>query len=165
VVLAGAPYAAPPGWNNDKWNDPNHQTPKYAVGRILSQFEPRTENMDAIVAEVAKAYPGTRRTGNGDITIPGVGSIDILQAADVGGKAWHWGAAGAGSGKDAGASKRGSGNSAANAAAGYDLGLGGDISSASNISGIMARLQQLSGGKGKAGIPSAYDAVLAKMRA
>jgi len=86
-------YAAHPmpGWDRAKWADPNHQTPKYVIGRILSGFKPRTENMDRVVAEIAKAYPGTRRTGSGDITIPGIGSTDILQAADVGGKGWRFG--------------------------------------------------------------------------
>ena len=33
-----ASKTAPAGFNNEKWNDPNHQTPKYVVGRILSQI-------------------------------------------------------------------------------------------------------------------------------
>jgi hypothetical protein len=89
-----APKAAPhpmPGWDRAKWADPNHQTPKYVIGRILSGIKPRTANMDQAVALIAQAYPGTRRTGSGDITIPGIGSTDILKAADVGGKAWHFG--------------------------------------------------------------------------
>jgi hypothetical protein len=89
----------PPGWDRAKWADPNHQTPKYVVGRILSQYSPRTSNMDAVVAEIARAYPGTRRTGNGDITIPGIGSADILRAADVGGKGWQFSGGGGGGAK------------------------------------------------------------------
>lgn len=81
----------PPGWDRAKWENPNHQTPKYVIGRILSQYAPRTENMDRVVAEIARAYPGTRRTGSGDITVPGIGSTDILRAADVGGKGWQFG--------------------------------------------------------------------------
>jgi hypothetical protein len=94
-----APKYAPhpmPGWDRAKWNDPNHQTPKYVIGRLLSGLKPRTANMDQAVALIAQAYPGTRRTGSGDITIPGIGSTDILQAADVGGKAWHFGGQGGG---------------------------------------------------------------------
>jgi len=91
--VAGHPM---PGWDRAKWADPNHQTPKYVIGRLLSGFKPRTSNMDAVVAEIAKAYPGARRTGSGDVTIPGVGSVDILKAADVGGKAWHFGSLGGG---------------------------------------------------------------------
>jgi hypothetical protein len=81
----------PPGWSREKWNNPNHQTPKYAVGRILSNFEPRTENGAAAAAEVAKAYPGTTYNGKDKITIPGVGTIDFIQGASVGGKGWRWG--------------------------------------------------------------------------
>jgi len=88
-----------PGWDRAKWANPNHQTPKYVIGRILSQYAPRTENMDAVVAEIARAYPGTRRTGSGDITVPGIGSTDILRAADVGGKGWQFGGQGGGGGK------------------------------------------------------------------
>jgi hypothetical protein len=100
--VAQQPSRNPPaGWEASKWNNPNHQTPKYVIGRILSQYAPRTENMDRVVAEIARAYPGARRTGSGDITIPGIGSTDILQAADVGGKAWHFGGQGGG-GRDAG---------------------------------------------------------------
>jgi hypothetical protein len=99
AYIAQRPSSHPPaGFERAKWNDPNHQTPKYVVGRILSQYKPRTENMDAVVAEISRAYPGTRRTGSGDITIPGIGSADILKAADVGGKAWHFGG-GKGGGK------------------------------------------------------------------
>jgi hypothetical protein len=94
-----------PGWEASKWGDPNHQTPKYVIGRILSNFSPRTENMDQVVAAIAQAYPGTRRTGSGDITVPGIGSTDILRAADVGGKGWQFlgqGGGGGGGGQQTG---------------------------------------------------------------
>lgn len=81
----------PPGWDREKWANPDHQTPKYAVGRILSNFAPKTENGAAAAAEVAKAYPGTTYNGKDKITIPGVGTIDFIQAASVGGKGWRWG--------------------------------------------------------------------------
>ena len=98
---------APPGYNQEKWNDPSHQTPKYVVGRILQQFAPRTENVDAAVAEIAKAYPGAVRVGSGDVKIPGVGIMDILVGADVGGKRWHSGGSGGGGAKGAGGGKGG----------------------------------------------------------
>ena len=98
---------APPGYNQEKWNDPSHQTPKYVVGRILQQFAPRTENVDAAVAEIAKAYPGATRVGSGDVKIPGVGIMDILVGADVGGKRWHSGGSGGGGAKGAGGGKGG----------------------------------------------------------
>ena len=76
--------------------------PSTSSGRILSQIPVGTENMDRAVAEIAKAYPGARRTGSGDVTIPGVGSMDILVGADVGGKRWHAGSASGGKGKGGG---------------------------------------------------------------
>jgi hypothetical protein len=92
--LQQAPLAgAMPGWSSSKWADPNHQTPKYVVGRILQGIPPRTDQMDIAVARIAAAYPGTRRVGKGDIYIPGVGTTDILQSANAGGKAWRWGSA------------------------------------------------------------------------
>jgi hypothetical protein len=82
---------AMPGWDNQKWNDPNHQTPKYVVGRLLQDIPPRTENMAMAMQRIAAAYPGARQIGPGDINIPGVGSVDILRAAGAGGKGWQWG--------------------------------------------------------------------------
>jgi hypothetical protein len=136
---------APPGWNNEKWNNPNHQTPKYVVGRILSQFQPRTENVEAARAEIDKAFPGTRRVSNGDLDIPGIGIVDVLTKADIGGKAWHFGVGDGGKGaKGGGKGVDTSGiQSAADAARGYAE--GGDIAGGSDIAKILARLGQLSG--------------------
>jgi hypothetical protein len=93
---AGGPM---PGWDASKWNDPGHQTPKYVVGRILSHFAPRTSNMAQVVQAIAQAYPGTRQVGAGDISIPGIGTTDILQSAGAGGKAWQFlGSSGGGGG-------------------------------------------------------------------
>ena len=82
---------AMPGWDNTKWKDPNHQTPKYVVGRLLQDIPPRTENMAMAMQRIQAAYPGARQIGPGDISIPGVGSVDILRAAGAGGKGWQWG--------------------------------------------------------------------------
>jgi hypothetical protein len=82
---------AMPGWDSKKWSDPNHQTPKYVVGRLLQDIPPRTQNMAMAVARIAAAYPGARQIGPGDVSIPGVGTVDILQAAGAGGKAWQFG--------------------------------------------------------------------------
>jgi hypothetical protein len=82
---------AMPGWDNTKWKDPNHQTPKYVVGRLLQDIPPRTENMAMAMQRIQAAYPGARQIGPGDVSIPGVGSVDILQSAGAGGKAWQWG--------------------------------------------------------------------------
>ena len=84
------------GWDQTKWNDPNKQSPKYAVGHILSNYNPQGSvgngQLNAAVADIQRAYPGTTHDGKGNVTIPGVGRVDILEAAGNGGKAWQWGA-------------------------------------------------------------------------
>lgn len=82
----------PNGWDQTKWNDPNHQTPKYGVGRILSNFPPTVDGLKAAMADIEKAYPGTTFNGKDRINIPGVGEVDVLEGASQGGKAWRWGA-------------------------------------------------------------------------
>lgn len=89
---AQRPGAVPAGWDATKWNDPNHQSPKYVAGRILSQYPPTVEGAKAAAAEIAKAYPGTTFNGKDMLTIPGVGAVDILRGASVGGQGWQWGA-------------------------------------------------------------------------
>jgi len=98
VVQAPASRYAMPGWDNGKWNDPNNQDPKYVVGRILSNIPGRTDQMGEAVRRIQAAYPGTQQVGNGDISIPGVGVIDILMGAGAGGRGWWWGAGQAGGG-------------------------------------------------------------------
>jgi hypothetical protein len=98
VVQAPASRYAMPGWDNAKWNDLNNQDPKYVVGRILSNLPGRTDQMGAAVQRIQAAYPGTQQVGNGDISIPGVGVIDILMGAGAGGRGWWWGAGQAGGG-------------------------------------------------------------------
>ncbi len=80
------------GWDGGKWVDPNLQTPKYVVGRILSQYPHTIEGLGAAMAEIQMAYPGTQFDGKDKITIPGVGTIDVLLAAGGpgGGAAWQW---------------------------------------------------------------------------
>jgi hypothetical protein len=80
-----------PGWDATKWGDTSHQSPKYVVGRILSQFPATTQGITAAVAEIQKAYPGSTWNGKDTVTIPGVGPVDILQGASQGGQAWQWG--------------------------------------------------------------------------
>lgn len=79
-----------PGWDNTKWQDANHQTPKYAVGRILSQFDPKNTNTAAAMQEIQKAYPGATFDGKDKLTLPGVGAFDIMKGAGNGGEAWQW---------------------------------------------------------------------------
>ena len=89
-VTAQAAGAAPPGWDADKWNNTDHQTPKYAVGRILSQFPPTVQGLAQAAEQVAAAYPGATFNGKDKLTIPGVGEIDVLKGAGNGGEAWQW---------------------------------------------------------------------------
>lgn len=81
---------APPGWDQTKWADTAHQTPKYAVGHILSQFPPTVDGLKQAADQVAKAYPGTTFDGKDKLTIPGVGTIDVLVGASQGGSSWAW---------------------------------------------------------------------------
>jgi len=79
-----------PGWDAAKWADPNHQTPKYVVGRIVSQYGADDAGFAKAVAEIQKAYPGTTTDGKDKVTIPGVGTIDIRTEASSGGTGWAW---------------------------------------------------------------------------
>lgn len=82
AATAAAPAFPPvmPGWDECKWNDPAHQTPKYMVGRIVASY-PHTPNglKDASVA-IAGLYPGSHvvKDGSDKIDIPCVGVIDMV---------------------------------------------------------------------------------------
>lgn len=88
-TVAGS-ATAPAGWDPQKWTNPNHQTPKYAIGRILSQYSPTVNGLGQAMAEIARAYPGAMRIGDDKVDIPGLGVIDVLQGAANGGVAWTW---------------------------------------------------------------------------
>lgn len=80
------------GWDAKNWADANMQTPKYAVGRILSKYTPSSEGLAQAMAEIEKAYPGASYDGKDKITIPGLGVIDVLVNAggDPGSMSWAW---------------------------------------------------------------------------
>jgi hypothetical protein len=82
--------AAMAGWDGAKWSDTSHQTPKYTVGRILSQYPPTVAGLSQSLPEIQRAYPGATFDGKDKIMIPGVGTIDVLQNASQGGTAWQW---------------------------------------------------------------------------
>ena len=89
-VVSGNPHA-PAGYDPAKWADPTHQTPKYAVTRILSQFPDTPEGLVQALPEIAKAYPGATLVGKDKVNIPGVGIIDVGKGfAAGGGQGWHW---------------------------------------------------------------------------
>lgn len=72
------------GWDQAKWADPNHQTPKYVVGRIMASHPNSPEGRAAMIADIQKAYPGSQFNGKDKMTIPGLGTIDIFGAAGAG---------------------------------------------------------------------------------
>ena len=82
--------AAMSGWDATKWGNVAHQTPKYGVGRILSNYAPTVEGLSQAMADIQRAYPGSTFNGKDKVTIPGVGTIDVLQGASQGGSAWQW---------------------------------------------------------------------------
>lgn len=80
----------PAGWDATKWQDQTHQTPKYVVGRILSQYPSTVQGLSQAVGDIQKAYPGSTFDGKDKVTIPGVGTIDVLTGASQGGNGWAW---------------------------------------------------------------------------
>lgn len=91
---------APAGWDQKKWTDPNHQTPKYVVGRIVvsnGDMKDPVKRAQAI-ADIQKAYPGATYNGKDIVTIPGVGDVDVFQGASAGVWAPAWQPAGGGGG-------------------------------------------------------------------
>lgn len=86
---------APAGWDQGKWANPEHQTAKYAVGRILSQYTPSPEGLQSALAEIQALFPGTKILGTDGLYIPGVGTIDVggnFNDDIQGNENWWWGA-------------------------------------------------------------------------
>jgi len=112
--IAQRPSSAPPaGWEAGKWNDPSHQTPKYVIGRILSQYQPSVQGAAQAAQELARAYPGAQFNGKDKVMIPGVGVIDVLQNSGSGqNMRWQFGVEEQGGG--------GGGQAPAGAPGGYD---------------------------------------------
>jgi hypothetical protein len=72
----------------EKWNDPNHQTPKYVWLRIAAA---NPGNPQAQVEQLLKAYPGATFNGKDKVEgIPGLGPIDIFQGASSGQNTPQW---------------------------------------------------------------------------
>lgn len=79
--------SAPAGWDPTKWADPNHQSPKYVVGRILVEAgdlkDPAKRN--AAIENIKKAYPGAQFNGKDKISIDGGKTwVDIFGGAGAG---------------------------------------------------------------------------------
>ena len=85
--------AALGGYDPEKWKKDTHQTPKYAIGGILSQFDPTKGFTDDVLAAIQESYPNAKRIGNDKITYtddPNEIPVDILNSADAGGRHWQW---------------------------------------------------------------------------
>jgi hypothetical protein len=82
--------AALNGWDQTKWDDPNHNTIKYQVGRILQKYPKTVEGLKQAQAELTAAFPSLTFNGKDTITIPGEGSWDVLKNASGGGEDWQW---------------------------------------------------------------------------
>lgn len=79
---------APLGWNQQKWEDPNNQDPKYVVGRLLVEAG---GDKAAFAQKIAQAYPGAQFDGKDIVTgIPGLGPIDVYGGASVGRNTPQW---------------------------------------------------------------------------
>jgi hypothetical protein len=89
------------GFDNTKLNNPEHNTPKYIVGRILSHYPNTPEGLQQALPEIQRHFPGTRIVGSkGDKLDFGsnvdpksgqpLGVIDVIRAAGNGGEAWQW---------------------------------------------------------------------------
>ena len=85
------------GWDATNWNDPNMQTPKYVSGRIFSKYSAGDPaQVEAAMAEIQKAYPGAEFDGKDKLTIPGVGTVDVIIGAGGPNPQWGWLAGGGG---------------------------------------------------------------------
>lgn len=127
----------PAGWDATNWSDPNMQTPKYVVGRILSNYDLNDQaQVEEAVALIQKAYPGTTYDGKDKVTIPGVGTIDFIQAYGGGNALPTWLPQGAGGGASGGGGGGGGSTFTANQQ------MGGDATSilAQILPGLLAEL-------------------------
>lgn len=70
--------SAPAGFDQAKWMDPTHDTPKYAVTRIIGQYGNSPDGVRAALPEIQAKYPGTTFNGTDLLSIPGVGNIDVI---------------------------------------------------------------------------------------
>jgi hypothetical protein len=88
------------GYDPAKLADLNHQTPKYAVGRILSNFPDTPEGLRQALPDLQRAYPGVEIIGVGgkldfrnatDPNIRALGIVDVGKAFGAGGgQGYQW---------------------------------------------------------------------------
>lgn len=74
---------APAGFDQTKWANADHQTPKYVLGRITNSYAQNGKidmaGMEKAFADIQKAYPGATWNGKDKVTIPGVGTSDLVK--------------------------------------------------------------------------------------
>lgn len=79
------------GYDAGKMADASHQSPKYVVGRILTNFPDTAEGLGQALPHIQQAYPGTQLVGKDKLNIPGVGIIDVGKGFSAGGgQGWQW---------------------------------------------------------------------------
>lgn len=81
------------GWDQGKWSNPEHQTMKYQVGRILSMFPPTPEGLRQALPLIQQFAPNATIDGLDKLVGLGgetLGPIDALVGAQQGGKSWGW---------------------------------------------------------------------------
>jgi hypothetical protein len=98
---ARVPKGTLAGYDPTKLANPDHNTLKYQVGRILQYYPSTPQGLRDALPEIQQLVPGVRITGtNGDKLDFGtyvdpkagrIGVIDVLQGASQGGRAWQWG--------------------------------------------------------------------------
>jgi hypothetical protein len=82
----------PPGWDPVKWSDLSHTTPKYVVGRIITQYPPTPQGLIDAMPQLQAAIPGLTQVGDDTLSIPGAGVVDVgLSFGAGGGVGWWWG--------------------------------------------------------------------------
>lgn len=82
------------GWDEAKFNDAAHQTPKYVLGRILSNYADTPQGLTQAMGDIQRAYPGSQLLDggkSGKVLIPGVGIVDVgVGFGSGGGNGWAW---------------------------------------------------------------------------
>lgn len=150
IIAQNVSGKAPAGWDQDKWNDPNHQTPKYVWGRITQDDNPND------VEQLLAAYPGATFDGKDKVTgIPGLGPIDIYKGASVGENTPQW------LDMNAAAAEGGNTSAAPNSSPALIDATGGP----SNQQDVMALIAQLIGREGQKDAGGLTQALMNQLRA
>jgi hypothetical protein len=81
-------------WDETKFNDAAHQTPKYVLGRILSNYADTPQGLTQAMGDIQRAYAGSQLLDagkSGKVFVPGVGIVDVgVSFGSGGGHGWAW---------------------------------------------------------------------------